>query len=165
MMSIAQKQQPFTHSESSNLNKHATEWLKQHFPADSEVWLMTFKPDVDSVKVNQHAKYEYKRPFHSQVMYTHIAGCLQIQPNKFPGDTLTKLPRSHWSCFADGLYLILGDNYWAATLIPEINDPVYQVVNVTVIRNIHNHHHHLPNNWIGAKSFDWIRLLSYHFIS
>jgi len=25
MMSIAQKQQPFTHSESSNLNKHATE--------------------------------------------------------------------------------------------------------------------------------------------
>jgi len=47
---------------------------------------------------------------------------------------------------------ILADNYWAVTLIPEISDPVYQV-NVIIIRNIHNHHHHLPNNWTGAKFF------------
>ena len=34
-------------------------------------------------------------------------------------------------------------------LIPEISDSVYQV-NVTIIRNIHNHHH-LPNNCTGAN--------------
>jgi len=31
----------------------------------------------------------------------------------------------------------------------KICDPVYQI-NATIIRNIHNHYHHLPNNWTGA---------------
>jgi len=31
------------------------------------------------------------------------------------------------------------------------------------MRNIHNHYHHLPNNWSGAKLFnDWMSLLSFY---
>ena len=63
---------------------------------------------------------------------------VSINPTKrisrrFPGDILTKLylPRSHWSYLPDAFYLILADNYWAARLIPEISDHVYQV-NVTI---------------------------------
>jgi len=29
-------------------------------------------------------------------------------------------------------------------------------VNVTIIRNIHNHHHHLSDNWTGANFYDWM---------
>ena len=61
----------------------------------------------------------------------------------------TLTPKSHWSCLSDAFYLILADNYWVATLIPEISDSVDQV-NVTIIRNIYNHHH-LPNNCTGAN--------------
>jgi len=46
-------------------------------------------------------------------------------------------------------------------LIPENSDPVYQI-NVTIIRNIHNHHHHLSNNWTGANFSDWMPLMSFH---
>ena len=35
-------------------------------------------------------------------------------------------------------------------LIPEISDSVCQI-NVTIIRHIHNHYHHLPNTWTGTK--------------
>jgi len=49
--------------------------------------------------------------------------------------------------------LIIADNYWAAMLLPEISDPRYQV-DVTIIRNIHNHHHHLSNKWTGANLYD-----------
>jgi len=53
------------------------------------------------------------------------------------------------------LLLLLADN-WAVTLMPEINDSVYQV-NVTIIRNIRNHHYHLPNNWTRGNNFyDWM---------
>jgi len=45
--------------------------------------------------------------------------------------------------------MILTDSYWPAMLILEISYPVYQV-NVTIMRNIHNHHHHLSNNWTAA---------------
>ena len=57
--------------------------------------------------------------------------------------------------------LILAD--WTVMLIPEISDPRYQV-NVTIIRNIHNHHHYLPNNWTGAKIFV-TGCLCYHSLS
>jgi len=71
-----------------------------------------------------------------RVTFSASAVCLQIQPNKFWNHT-------------NPVYPILADNYWAAMLIPEISDPVYQV-SVTII---HDHHHHLLNNWTGAKSF------------
>jgi len=43
--------------------------------------------------------------------------------------------------------VVVVENYWAAMLIPEISDPVYQV-NSTIVRNMHtsNHHHRLSNN-------------------
>jgi len=53
-----------------------------------------------------------------------------------------------------GFHLILANNYWAAMLIPNTSDPVYQV-DVTIMRNTHNHHQHLPHNWAGAN-FLWL---------
>jgi len=58
-------------------------------------------------------------------------------------------------------HLISADNYCAATLIPEIGDPVYQV-NITIIRKIHNHHHHHPKQRTGAIFYDWFPSLSIH---
>jgi len=64
------------------------------------------------------------------------SGCLQIQPNKFPGDfetifmrrfNKTLTPKTTLILLPDGLYLILAGNYWAAMLIPEISDRIHKV--------------------------------------
>jgi len=73
----------------------------------------------------------------------------EIKPNKFPGYILTKLSRDHIDPVYPMDFTYLANNYCAATLIPEISDPAYQV-NVNVIIIIHKHHH-FPNNLIGAK--------------
>ena len=46
----------------------------------------------------------------------------------------------------------LAVSHLAATIIPEISDPVYQV-NVIATTNIHKHYHHLSNNWTAANIF------------
>jgi len=61
---------------------------------------------------NHHGVYES-----NQTNFQEIS--IRFNKTLTPEITLIVLP--------EGLYSILAGNYWAATLIPEISDPVYKV--------------------------------------
>jgi len=94
-----------------------------------------------------------RMPFLSQGVYkSNQTNFQEISRRHFILSKL-QLQRAHWSCLTDGLYLILADNYLAATLIPRSVRFCLQ----REMRNIHNHHHYRPNSWTRAKNFyDWM---------